>query len=38
MFYEATNNIGGDASIEGMISTTEDIESIRHIRDLLAYE
>ena len=38
VFYEATNNIGGDASIEGMISTTEDIESIRHIRDLLAYE
>lgn len=35
---EATNNIGRDTSIERVIRTTEDIESIRHIRYFLAYE
>ncbi len=38
MFYEATDNIGGDTSIECVIRTTEDIEGIRHIRYFLAYE
>ena len=38
MLYETTDNIGRDTSIERVISATEDIESIRHIRYFLAYE
>ena len=38
MLYETTDNIGRDTSIERVIRTTEDIESIRHIRYFLAYE
>lgn len=38
VFYEATDNIGRDTSIERVIRATEDIESIRHIRYFLAYE
>ena len=38
VFHQTTDNIGRDTSIERVISATEDIEGIRHIRYFLAYE